>query len=60
MLFYVDPDIVSDKNTKEVTDLVLSYTFFLVDTESGAPEAEFEQRAQADAHGVERHDDRVR
>ena len=41
MLFYVDPDIALDKNTKDINDLVLSYTFFLVDTETGEPEAAF-------------------
>ena len=41
MLFYVDPDIASDRNTKDINDVVLSYTFFLVDAESGEPEAQF-------------------
>lgn len=43
VLFYIDPDIDSDKNTKDITDLVLSYTFFLVDTETGEPEAAFDR-----------------
>jgi cytochrome c oxidase assembly protein subunit 11 len=38
ILFYVDPDIVTDKNTADIDNLVLSYSFFLVDQESGDPE----------------------
>jgi cytochrome c oxidase assembly protein subunit 11 len=28
VVFYLDPEIVSDKNTIDVDEVVLSYTFF--------------------------------
>jgi cytochrome c oxidase assembly protein subunit 11 len=35
ILFFVDPDMVTDKNTAEIDSIVLSYSFFFVDSESG-------------------------
>jgi cytochrome c oxidase assembly protein Cox11 len=46
VLFYIDPDIVTDRSTRDVGDIVLSYTFFLVDAESGEPEAQFKMTAK--------------
>ena len=40
VFFYIDPDIVADKNCADVDNIVLSYTFFLVDAE-GEPEKAF-------------------
>jgi cytochrome c oxidase assembly protein subunit 11 len=30
VLFYLDPDILKDKNVRDIDNVVLSYTFFLV------------------------------
>lgn len=36
ILFYVDPDMVTDKNTADIDNLVLSYSFFRVDDDDAA------------------------
>ena len=45
VFFYVDPDMVTDKNTADVDNIVLSYTFFLVN-EEGEPETAFDDANQ--------------
>ncbi|MCG8511134.1 MAG: cytochrome c oxidase assembly protein, partial [Rhodospirillales bacterium] len=33
--FYIDPDILTDENTADVTTITLSYTFFRDDSDEG-------------------------
>jgi hypothetical protein len=36
VFFYIDPEVVEDPNCRKITDLTLSYTFFMVDDEDAA------------------------
>jgi len=37
--FFVDPKIVEDEDTKNITDITLSYTFYRSDNDSGTTAA---------------------
>jgi hypothetical protein len=42
VFFYIDPEVVEDHGCRKISDLTLSYTFFMVDDDDAAeiPEGE--------------------
>ena len=46
VIFFVDPEILKDPDTKDINEITLSYTFYPVETGTAALEAAQSQRGK--------------